>query len=120
VTGSLSPASANARGATFTLSVYGKRLCLHLGNTLEAGRQANELRFGNQTKTTIPAADLAVAGTATVTVYNPAPGGGISNALLFTINDPPAPTLSGRTRRPSLPEAGLHADSHRQRFVSDS
>jgi hypothetical protein len=33
----------------------------------------------------IPATDLASAGTANVTVFNPAPGGGTSNSLSFTI-----------------------------------
>lgn len=32
----------------------------------------------------IPASDIAAAGTATVTVFNPAPGGGTSNSLTFT------------------------------------
>jgi YVTN family beta-propeller protein len=34
----------------------------------------------------IPASDIAAAGTASVTVFNPGPGGGSSNALTFTIN----------------------------------
>jgi len=33
----------------------------------------------------IPASDVAAAGTAAVTVFNPGPGGGSSNALTFTI-----------------------------------
>src|SRR6185295_629608 len=33
----------------------------------------------------IPASDIATVGTANVTVVNPAPGGGTSNALTFTI-----------------------------------
>jgi 6-phosphogluconolactonase len=33
----------------------------------------------------ISASDIAAAGTALVTVFNPAPGGGISNSLTFTI-----------------------------------
>jgi len=34
----------------------------------------------------ISASDIATAGTASVTVFNPPPGGGISNSLTFTIN----------------------------------
>ena len=33
----------------------------------------------------VPASDIAAAGTAAVTVFNPAPGGGTSNSLTFTI-----------------------------------
>jgi hypothetical protein len=36
--------------------------------------------------------DVATPGTATVTVFNPAPGGGTSNALTVTIVNPPAIT----------------------------
>jgi hypothetical protein len=35
----------------------------------------------------IPASDLAIPATVTVTVFNPLPGGGISNALTFTITN---------------------------------
>jgi len=45
---------------------------------------------------TIPAADIATAGTPNVTVTNPGPGGGTSNAVQFTINNP-KPTLANAT-----------------------
>lgn len=35
---------------------------------------------------TIPASDLSTAGAATVTVFNPAPGGGTSSGLIFFVN----------------------------------
>ena len=38
-----------------------------------------------QVKATVPAANIASAGTATVTVFNPTPGGGTSSGLTFTI-----------------------------------
>src|SRR2546430_17546138 len=40
---------------------------------------------------------MATAGTASVTIFNPAPGGGASNALTFTITAPsnPVPTATG-------------------------
>ena len=49
---------------------------------------ARTTTFVNSTQLTaaIPASDIAVAGSAQVTVVNPAPGGGTSNALTFTIN----------------------------------
>jgi hypothetical protein len=52
----------------------------------------------------IPATDIAAAGTAQVTVFNPTPGGGTSNALTFTINaDTSAPdtTITGSPSNPS-------------------
>ncbi len=44
----------------------------------------------------LTSADLATAGTANVTVSNPAPGGGTSNPVIFTINNP-APVISSIT-----------------------
>src|SRR5207244_7737194 len=41
----------------------------------------------------ISASDIATPGTAPVTIFNPTPGGGLSSAQTFTINNP-APTLS--------------------------
>jgi len=38
-----------------------------------------------QLAATIPATDIAVEGTASVTVVNPAPGGGTSTAVTFTV-----------------------------------
>jgi YVTN family beta-propeller protein len=39
----------------------------------------------NSVNAQIPASDIAAPGTAVVTVFNPAPGGGSSNSLTFTI-----------------------------------
>ncbi len=49
-----------------------------------------------QLTASIPASDIAGAGTASVTVFNPAPGGGTSNAQTFTINafDNPVPATT--------------------------
>ncbi len=50
----------------------------------------------------VPASDLASSGTAEVTVTNPAPGGGTSHALKFTIS-PLTPLLSFSTSAISFP-----------------
>jgi hypothetical protein len=42
----------------------------------------------------IPATDLAAGGTAQVTVFSPAPGGGTSSALPFTIGGSPMLSVS--------------------------
>src|SRR5262249_60479656 len=44
--------------------------------------------------TSIAAADVATAGTVPVTVFTPAPGGGTSATLAFTIALPPALAVS--------------------------
>jgi len=47
----------------------------------------------NQIRAQITASDLLTAGTFPVTVWNPAPGGGLSNAVNFTLNNP-VPSVS--------------------------
>ncbi|WP_298408586.1 IPT/TIG domain-containing protein, partial [uncultured Chloroflexus sp.] len=52
--------------------------------------------FGSATtlQASIPASDLATAGTASVTVFTPGPGGGETSALTFTIQSSnPSPTI---------------------------
>jgi hypothetical protein len=64
----------------------GVEICFGLGGELE--RIGPHPTFVSKTKLTasIPAADIATAGTASVTVVNGPPGGGTSNAKTFTIN----------------------------------
>jgi subtilisin len=51
----------------------------------------------------IPSADLAVVGTAQVSVYAPTPGGGTSSALTFTIDVPATLGVSASTVPPGGP-----------------
>jgi hypothetical protein len=89
---SLSPTSATAGGAAFTLTVNGTGFVST--SLVKFNGASKTTTFVSTTKLTaaITAADIATAGTVSVTVTNPAPGG-ISNALSFTINNP-VPTLS--------------------------
>jgi C1A family cysteine protease len=82
---SLSPASATAGGTAFTLTVNGSNFVN--GSTVQWNGNNRTTTFVNSTQltTVISAADIATAGTASVTVFTPAPGGGTSNALSFTI-----------------------------------
>jgi hypothetical protein len=82
---SLSPASELEGGAGFTLTATGSGFIS--GATALWNGQALATTFvsATQLKAAIPAADLAAAGTAAVSVVNPAPGGGTSNAAVFTI-----------------------------------
>ncbi len=86
VIGSISPSSATAGGPTFTLTVQGSKFVS--GSVVNWNGSARTTTFVSKTKLTasIPAADIATAGTASVTVVNGPPGGGTSNAKTFTIN----------------------------------
>lgn len=83
---SLAPPSATHGGKAFTLTVNGSKFVS--GCTVEWKGKAVSTSFVNSGQVTarITAADIATAGTAGVTVKNPAPGGGVSNALTFTID----------------------------------
>ncbi|HEU5100740.1 MAG TPA: beta-propeller fold lactonase family protein, partial [Roseiflexaceae bacterium] len=85
---SLAPASAQAGGAAFTLAVNGEGFVPGAQVTWNGSARATS--FVNNTKLTaqIGAADIAAAGTTSVAVVNPTPGGGSSNTLQFTITAP--------------------------------
>jgi hypothetical protein len=61
------------------------------------GSPHDDLVSATQLNAAIPASDLTDAGTFDITVFNPTPGGGTSNAQTFTVIPPdnPVPTLSG-------------------------
>jgi 6-phosphogluconolactonase (cycloisomerase 2 family) len=66
-------------GANFVSSSVVQWNGTDLPTTLESG--SNDTILTAQ----VPASDIATAGTAAVTVFNPPPGGGSSNSLTFTI-----------------------------------
>jgi len=85
---SLNPNSTTAGGAAFTLMVNGTGFVN--SSTVWWNGSLRTTQFVNATQVTasITAADVASAGTASVVVQNPAPGGGSSPAATFTINNP--------------------------------
>ena len=88
---SINPSSATAGGPAFPLTVNGSGFTN--GATVNFGSNpaiTPSSVTSTQIVATIPAADIATAGTVNVTVTNPA-AGGTSNAQTFTINNP-APT----------------------------
>ena len=88
---SLSPNSTAAGEAAFTLIVTGTGFIS--GSVVRWNGASRATTFDSSTQLTasIPATDIATAGIAEVTVFNPTPGGGTSAAQTFTIN-PAAPT----------------------------
>ena len=101
--GSLNPSSAAAGSAAFALTVTGSNFVS--SSTVQWNGSPRTTTFGSSTslQAAITAADMATPGTATVTVMNPAPGGGTSSALTFTINNP-APTAT--SLNPTSAQAG--------------
>ena len=84
----LSPNSAAAGGPDFTLTVNGSNFVSGSSVVLWKGApRTTTFVNASQLTAAIPAADIAAAGSALVTVQNP--GGAVSNALAFAITGPP-------------------------------
>jgi hypothetical protein len=103
---SLSPASATAGGADMMITLTGSNFIP--GSVIRWNDNGRATQFVNETQLTaqIPAADVASVGKAMVTAFNPAPGGGASTALDFTINPPPNPTPTLSNLSPDVATAG--------------
>ncbi|HZS03747.1 MAG TPA: hypothetical protein VFD58_02650 [Blastocatellia bacterium] len=101
----ISPTQTLFGGSGFTLTVNGSNF---VSNSVVRWKGSDrETTFVSETQLTavILPADIASAGTAAVTVFNPEPGGGVSGALNFTINSAnPAPALTALS--PSIVPAG--------------
>ena len=83
--GALAPTSVLAGVPGLTLTVNGSNFVASSGVRWNGTNRATTFASSTQLRATILATDVATVGTAQVTVVTPAPGGGTSNALTFTI-----------------------------------
>ena len=113
---SIAPPSATAGGAGFTLTVNGAGFIST--SVVKFNGVARTTTFVSSTQVTaaITASDIATAGTASVTVTNPAPGGGTSAGIPFTISNANLVVTSLSPTERNSRWNGLHADDHRFRF----
>jgi len=102
----MTPTSALAGSGGFTLTVYGSNFVPGAAVRWNGANRTTSFVSSTQLAAAIPASDIAVAGTAQVTVFNPAPGGGTSNAQTFTINNPNNPVPTTTSLSPSSATAG--------------
>ena len=93
-TTSISPASKNVGDGQFTLTVNGTNFVA--ASVVRFNGISKTTTFVNSTQLTavIPASDLTATGNFNITVFNPTPGGGTSNAQTFTVNNPTPTTTS--------------------------
>jgi len=96
----LSPASAYAGGAAFTLTVNGTGFVSSSVVRWNGSNRPTTFVSGTQLQASIAAADIATAGADSVTVLSPAPGGGASAGVTFTASAPPALAVSATTVAP--------------------
>ena len=91
---SLSPTFAMAGGPAFTLTVNGSKFMS--GSVVRWNGASRPTTFvsATQLQAAIGAGDIAAAGSASVTVFSPSPGGGTSATLPFTIRTTPVLAVS--------------------------
>jgi hypothetical protein len=102
---SISPVNATAGGSAFTLAVTGSNFITSSKVSWNGADRTTTFVSATQLTAQVSAADIASAGTATVTVFNPLPGGGTSSGITFEIKS--GPTIS--TITPSTRQAGSPA-----------
>jgi uncharacterized repeat protein (TIGR01451 family) len=84
----LSPATTNVGGPALTLTVNGAEFVNGSVVRWAGSNLATSFVNSTQLTATVPAANLTSVGTFNVTVFNPPLGGGLSNALPFTVTYP--------------------------------
>jgi len=99
---SMSPNVAEVHGADLTLSLSGTSFVS--GAVVYFGSTALSTVYDSATSisASLPSALLASEGPVKVTVVNPTPGGGTSNALAFTVKPPKAKLITSLSRTEAL------------------
>jgi hypothetical protein len=103
VSQSLNPASIAPGSSTFTLTVNGSGFASTAVVKWNGATRLTEAVSSSQLKATISASDVATAKTASITVANPAPRGGTSNAVFFPVTESSA--SFGMAITPAFPNA---------------
>lgn len=90
----ISPTTVTSGGPAFTLTVTGTGFVSNSVVRFNGADRATTFVSETEVRALITAADILNGGTAIITVFNPAPGGGVSGELTLTINfAPPAITF---------------------------
>jgi FG-GAP-like repeat/Abnormal spindle-like microcephaly-assoc'd, ASPM-SPD-2-Hydin len=108
----LTPPSTPPGGPDVTIAVYGSGFVSNsivLWNGLD---RSTSYVGPDELKAAISSSDIATAGTALVTVLNPAAGGGLSNAASFSVTNPTQAVVlaGGSFLVGDLPDCGVVAD----------
>jgi hypothetical protein len=123
----LIPGGADAGGPAFTLTVEGSNFIPQSRVRWNGTDRTTTYISSSQLQADIDAADIAQAGPVGVTVFNPGPGGGTSNALPFIVVAPgqnPRPSITSlappSTTAGSVTGAGLTLTINGVGFIEDS
>lgn len=86
---SISPASITAGSSGFTLTLSGNNFVRTSTISFNNQQYLTTYISSNQLKATIPSSSIQTVGDYAVSVNNPAPGGGISNQVIFKVTQTP-------------------------------
>ena len=89
VISSISPSTVANGGPGFTMKVLGSNFCGRSVVRCNGSQRSTSVLTSTQVQATILSSDIAIPGTAQITVCNPGGNGGTSNAVILTIVDPP-------------------------------
>ncbi|MBX3277204.1 MAG: IPT/TIG domain-containing protein [Acidobacteria bacterium] len=100
---SLSPNTTSTLNGTFELKVFGTGFAPNAVVRFNGAARATTSFGATELQAVIPGSDISQPGSASVTVFNPAPGGGESNAETFVITNP-APTIESLSPSTAISE----------------
>ena len=106
VINTLNPSSVAAGSTTFTLAVMGQGFAPSSAILFNGFPRQTIFLSENELTMLVNPNDIATAGTVTITVFTPAPGGGTSNSVTLTINATSSPVPQISTITPSSVLAG--------------
>src|ERR1700733_263045 len=108
----LTPPSTPPGGPDVIVEVYGSGFVSGSIFRWNESDRATTYVSANELKALVSSSDTATAGTALVTVFNPAAGGGVSNAASFSVTNPTQAVVlaGGSFLVGDLPDCGVVAD----------
>ncbi len=89
VTNAVSPTALPTNVSSFKLTVFGTNFVSNSVVRWNGGDRTTTFVSSTQLQATIPGNFVETPGSATITVFNPAPGGGTSNGVTFNFNPTP-------------------------------
>lgn len=116
----ISPSTTAAGGGPFTLTVNGSNFISSSTVHWNATDRTTTFVSATQLTAAITSTDIASPGTPQVTVFNPAPGGGTSSAVMFTITAPTPMITSLSPSSAVAGQTGFTLTVNGSNFVSNS
>lgn len=124
-TSSIDPSSVDEGSSEFDMTVNGSNFISSSVVRFEGSNRSTTFVSSTELTATIPSSDVDTAGEFDITVFNPSPGGGESNAQTLTVNevggDNPVPSISSIS--PTSKTAGSSSFTmtvNGSNFISDS